>query len=99
MSSNELREERWMIEGVGVGARDTGTPVLWFTVTDGEGHAALQVIRWDDERAKKLLESVYEAHELNGRMCVVELDPDAGPVLGGTVTFVRLLPAPSRRPS
>ena len=80
-----MSEETWMIEEIGIGARDIGKPVLWFTVSDGMGFAALQVMRLDDERAVALLSAVYEIHQLNGRMCRIETD-------GQITTFVRLLP-------
>ncbi len=79
-------EDRWMIEEVGIGARDVGKPVLWFTVTDGEGTAALQVLPLSDDRAIALLSAAYEVHGLNGRMCIVERNEH-------TTRFVRLLKA------
>ena len=81
-----MTEQLAMIEEVGVGARDVGRPVLWFTVS-GDGWGALQVFAVESEIATKILSSVFEAHELNGRVCVVEKDRP-----GGTVTFKRLLP-------
>ena len=86
-----MSEETWMIERVGVGARDVGTPVLWFDVVDGMAAGALQVMRLDDERATELLSAAYEVHSLNGRMCRVE-NTD------GTVRFLRLLPAAKVNP-
>lgn len=78
-----MSEEIGMIEEVGVGARDVGRPVLWFTVS-GEGWGVLQVFDVNSEEATALLSDVREAHDLNGRMCVVEKDD-------GFVRFARLL--------
>ncbi len=64
-------EELMIIKGVGVGARDVGYPVLWFSV-ESEGTGALQVFRLDNPIAQTLLASVNEIHELNGKPCVVE---------------------------
>ncbi len=64
-------EELMVIKGVGVGARDVGYPVLWFSV-ESEGNGALQVFRLDDSIAQTLLSSVDEIHQLNGKPCIVE---------------------------
>ena len=83
------RTETWMIEEVGVGARDVGRPVLWFTVTNGIASAALQVLKLESDEARELLAAVYEVRELNGRLCHVDLTDN-------TVRFVKLLRAPRR---
>lgn len=82
-----------MIEEVGVGARDVGKPVLWFTVS-GDGWGSLQLFALDDPVAIDLLGSVREVHDLNGRMCVV----DGGGVQGWgkPVRFKRLLRGPRK---
>lgn len=77
-----------MIEEVGVGARDVGRPVLWFTVS-GDGWGALQVFDVSSETAIELISAVREVHALNGRVCVIEKGGD----YGGTVRFKKLLPA------
>lgn len=76
-----------MIEEVGVGARDVGRPILWFTVSDGDSGGALQVMELTDSRAQELLKAVYEVHSLNGRMCRVTVND-------GIVRFARLLKGP-----
>lgn len=73
-----------MIEEVGVGARDVGRPVLWFTVSNGEASAALQVFQIASDVAQELLAAEYDVKSLNGRMCEVELTDNV-------VRFVRLL--------
>jgi hypothetical protein len=80
-----------MIEEVGVGARDVGAPVLWFTVS-GDGWGSLQVFNLNDPVAIDLLGSVREVHDLNGRMCVVDGGGTQG--WGRPVQFKRLLRAP-----
>jgi hypothetical protein len=80
-----------MIEEVGVGARDVGRPVLWFTVS-GDGWGALQIFELDEPVALDLLSSVRDAHDLNGRVCVVD---SSGAF--GSIRFVKLLPAARRK--
>ena len=84
-----MRETLAMIEEVGVGARDVGRPVLWFTVS-GDGWGALQVFELTDPKAVELLGSVREVHDLNGRTCVVEKERE----YGGIVKFKKLLRGP-----
>ena len=82
-----MTESLAMIEEVGVGSRDTGRPILWFTVS-GDGWGALQIFDLDEDRALELIGSVREVHELNGRMCVVTKTAE----YGGIVRFKKLLP-------
>ncbi len=62
-----------IISEVGVGLRDVGTPVLWFTVRIIGGGAALNVFTW--EEAAEIIEaySLDEVHSLNGKPCRVEV--------------------------
>jgi hypothetical protein len=90
MDTGGVMEEMAMMEEVGVGARDVGKPVLWFTV-GGEGWGALQVFDIADDEARELLAAVYDVRELNGRLCVVEKDD-------GIVRFKRLVRAARKRP-
>jgi hypothetical protein len=87
--ANEPVCENWMIEGVGVGTYDRDYPIIWFTVTDGQGLAALQWFKLDSPEAKELLGSVYESKNLNGRMCRVKR-------YNGVTLFDKLLPAARR---
>jgi hypothetical protein len=58
-----------------------GIACLWFNTYITESSAALQVINWED--AAKLLATVYDVKELNGRPCVVNVE-------GNMIKFVRL---------
>lgn len=80
-----------MIEEVGIGGRDVSRPILWFSVF-GDGWGALQIFEIDDPVATALLCEVHDAHDLNGRLCVVEKERE----YGGTVKFLRLLRKPRR---
>lgn len=62
-----------IISEVGIGLRDVGRPVLWFTVYVTESSAALQVKSW--ETAAEIISDfgVYEVHELNGKACWVSV--------------------------
>lgn len=74
-----------VIKDVGVGSRDVGKPVLWFTVEMLHG-ASLQVFDIESETAHKILGAVYDVSKLEGRPCEVETRGAAG----STVTFVGL---------
>ncbi len=63
-----------IIQGVGVGLRDTGRPVLWWTAKVSEGSAALHVFDWDTARDIIQSYGVREVHGLNGKPCWVEVD-------------------------
>ena len=67
-----MSEQMAIINEVGVGIRDTGRPVLWFTVHLMDGGAALNVFGW--EEAAGIIEAygLYEVHDLNGKPCRVE---------------------------
>ncbi len=76
-----MSEQVAIISEVGIGCRDVGTPVLWFTVHTSEALAALQVLDWTE--AHKVLSQVREVQDLDGKPCWVE----AG---GNTIKFLRL---------
>ncbi len=67
-----MSEEMAIITEVGVGIRDVGRPVLWFTATLMDGGGALQVFGW--EQAAEIIKaySLYEIRSLNGKPCRVE---------------------------
>lgn len=70
--SNPIRQMA-IIQGVGVGLRDVGAPVLWWTVNTGDSGAALNVFDW--EVAGEIIKAygVREVHGLNGKPCWVEV--------------------------
>ena len=76
-----MAEQVAIISEVGIGCRDVGTPVLWFTVHTSESLASLQVLPWSD--AYEVLQQIREVQDLDGRPCWVECD-------GNMVKFVRL---------
>ena len=67
-----VNEQMAIINEVGIGIRDVGRPVLWFTINLMDGGAALQVFNW--EQAAKIIGAygVYEVHSLEGKPCRVE---------------------------
>ncbi|KKL83726.1 hypothetical protein LCGC14_1971850 [marine sediment metagenome] len=67
-----MTEQMAIINEVGVGIRDVGRPVLWFTVHLMDEGAALNVFSW--EEAREIIEAygLYEVHSLNGKPCRVE---------------------------
>ena len=79
---SEPKEVMAIIQGVGVGLRDTNNPVLWWSVhTDSIG-SALHVFNW--ETAFDIIKAygVGEVHSLNGKPCWVEVE-------GNTMRFKR----------
>ncbi len=76
-----MNEEMAIITEVGVGIRDVGRPVLWFTVTLMDGGGALQVFSW--EQAAEIIKaySLYEVRSLNGKPCRVKVG-------GGMITYI-----------
>ncbi len=76
-----MSEQLAIIKDIGIGCRDTSSPVLWFTVYVSEASAALTVLSWDD--AYKVLGHVREIRDLEGKPCWVEVD-------GNLVKFKRL---------
>lgn len=85
-----MTETLAMIEAVGVGARDVGRPILWFSVS-GDGWGALQIFELADEQAVEIMSSVYDVRELNGRTCVVDKS-------GGLIEFRKLMPPARTKP-
>lgn len=76
------REELAIIEQIGVGIRDAGTPIVWFGV-QGLGFGALIVWSWEEASDQISLNQVTNLLDLNGRPCVVSIDRSS-------VTFQRL---------
>jgi len=70
----EAKELMAIIQGVGVGLRDVGRPVLWWSVHTDKCGSALHVFDWDT--AFDIIKSygVREVHLLNGKPCWVEVD-------------------------
>ena len=68
-----MNEEMAIINEVGIGIRDVGRPVLWFTVNLMDGGGALQVFNW--EQAAEIIKAygLYEVRSLNGKPCRVEV--------------------------
>ncbi|KKK93368.1 hypothetical protein LCGC14_2693600, partial [marine sediment metagenome] len=58
-----------IINEVGIGIRDVGRPVLWFTTNLVDKTAALNVFSW--EKAGEIIKAygLYEVHSLNGKPC------------------------------
>ena len=63
-----------IISEVGIGLRDVGRPVLWFTVHLDESSAALQVKGWEETAEIIKDHGVYDVKNLNGKACWVEED-------------------------
>ncbi len=68
-----MSEQMAIINEVGIGLRDTGKPVLWFTVHLLDGGAALNVFGW--EGAAEIIKAygLEEVGHLNGKPCRVEV--------------------------
>lgn len=77
-------EKMAIIKDVGIGLRDAGVPILWFTVYVSECGAALQIFNWND--AGKLIKEagVYAVTQLEGKPCLVDEDNQL-------IKFVRIL--------
>lgn len=69
-----MSEQMATINEVGVGMRDAGKPILWFTVSILDGGAALNVFDWQEAAEIIRDYGVYEVHSLNGRPCCVEVE-------------------------
>lgn len=78
----ESREQMAIIQGVGVGLRDVGKPVLWWTVNTGDSGCALQVFNWEEAGEIIKAYGVREVHGLDGKPCWVE-------IANGCITFKR----------
>jgi hypothetical protein len=63
-------EQIGIISEVGIGSRDVGSPVLWFTIHITEHTAALQVLSWDE--AYEVLKTVRDVRDLEGKACWVQ---------------------------
>ncbi len=80
-----MDEQMAIINEVGIGIRDVGEPVLWFSVNLLGGRGALQVFDW--RQAAEIIKaySLYEVHSLSGKPCRVEVGDGMmkyiGPVL------------------
>ena len=69
-----MKEQLAIIQGVGVGLRDTNQPVLWWSAHTGDAGSALHVFGWDEAADIIRDYGVREVHELNGKPCWVEID-------------------------
>lgn len=78
-----MSEQIAIISDVGIGSRDVGRPVLWFTVQISEHISSLQVFEW--AKAFEILKTVYDVRELEGKPCWVETDG-----IAGTTRFIRM---------
>jgi len=78
-----MAEEMAVIQGIHIGCRDVGTPVLWFGVKF-LGGGSLQILGWDDAFTLLKESRVSDFTSLDGKPCVVDVDK-------GVVTFKRLL--------
>jgi hypothetical protein len=78
----ETHEELGVIDGIHIGNRHVGRPVMWFGVKTLHG-GSLQVLSWFE--AEKLIREsgVEDFAQLDGKPCVVETD-------GHIVIFRRL---------
>ncbi len=77
-----MSEQMAIIQGVGVGLRDTNHSVLWWSAHTGNAGSALHVFDW--ATAADIIKDygVREVHELNGKPCWVEVE-------GGTMVYKR----------
>ena len=67
-------EHMAIIQGVGVGLRDTNTPIMWWTIhTDSVG-SALNIFDWLTAFDIIKAYGVREVHSLNGKPCWVEVE-------------------------
>jgi hypothetical protein len=68
-----MSEQMAIISEVGIGLRDVGRPVLWFTTTIMGGGAALNVFSW--EQAAEIIRAydLEEVHSLKGKPCKVDV--------------------------
>lgn len=65
---SEAKEVLGIIKGINVGVRDTGYPVVWFTVESLSGHC-LQVIKDIPNFIKEA--GCYKLSDLEGKPCVM----------------------------
>jgi hypothetical protein len=76
-----VSEQLAIIRDVRIGFHDYYGAGLSFTTYLTESSAASQTLGWD--AAKALVETVHDAHDLEGKPCWVEVD-------GNRITFLRL---------
>ena len=78
----EGKENLAIIREVGIGLRDTGIPILWFTTYETETSAALQVLSW--ELAAQLIRDykLCDVEDLEGQPCWVKKE-------GGVMRYLR----------
>ena len=77
-----MTEQMAIIQGVGIGLRDTNRPVLWWSVHTGNDGSALHVFDWETAAAIIKDYGVEEVHSLNGKPCWVEVSDNR-------ITFLR----------
>lgn len=63
-----------IMKEIGIGIRDVGRPVMFFSTYISECTAALQILSWDE--AFKLLDQsqAWDVKQLEGKSCWVEVD-------------------------
>lgn len=69
-----MTEQLAIIKDVGIGMRDVGRPVLWWTVYVGDNAGALHVFDWEEANAIITAYGVENVQDLNGKPCWVEVD-------------------------
>ena len=79
-----MTEEKLAImKNVGIGLRDTNTPMLWFNTFVSEGSTALQCLGWEDAFELIKAAGCTEVKHLEGKPCWV-IDE------GHTIRFLRI---------
>ncbi|KKM72728.1 hypothetical protein LCGC14_1417540 [marine sediment metagenome] len=68
-----MSEQMAIINEVGIGIRDAGRPILWFTVHLMEGGTALNIFDWEEAAEIIKTYGLYEVHDLTGKPCRVEV--------------------------
>ena len=72
----EGKEKLAIIREVGIGLRDTGRPILWFSVYSSETCGALQILGWDEAAALICAYDLREIQDLEGQPCWVKMGTD-----------------------
>lgn len=78
-----MAEEMAIIDGIDIGMRDCGTPVMWFGLKMLHG-AAFNVVSWKEAATIIKKSGYYSFKKLDGKPCVVE-------TTGNQSRFVRML--------
>ena len=75
-----------IIQGVGVGLRDTNQPILWWSVHTGNNGSALLIFDWATAADIIRDYDVREIHSLNGKPCWVEVSNNTIVYKGACIT-------------